>query len=165
MKRSTQNAIGFILVILLGAYIGYLRYLMDKEKVQSRKNRSRAMRVPDRLPTPEPIKYRLSEPEPEFRKPPIKKYKPGYVQQMGLLSGPGGETLPLYGKEVRGHRDRYNYYTSTTGEQIYSLPVTHNGRDCMDTLGCPELYDNTQVSVLGNSSPFDVKMYRTENYF
>ncbi|MBT6184253.1 MAG: hypothetical protein HOI07_05850 [Betaproteobacteria bacterium] len=163
MKRSTQNAIGFGIVILLSIYIGYLKYIMDNEKRERRENRARAMKV--QVPIPAPINYRVPETEPEFRRPPIKQYKPGYVQQMGLLTGSGGETLPLYGKEVRGHRDRYNYYTSTSGEQIYSIPVTHNGRDCMDTLGCPELYDNNQVSVLGNQSPYDVKMYRTEHFF
>lgn len=103
--------------------------------------------------------------EPEFRKPPVKEYKPGYVQQMGVLLGEDGETLPLYGKEVRGRRDRYHYYTSTPGQQIYSLPVTYDNRDCMDDMGCRELYGQEMVNVLGKSTPYEAKLYRTENFF
>jgi len=103
--------------------------------------------------------------EPEFRKPPVKEYKPGHVQQMGLLLGEDGETLPLYGKEVRGRRDRYHYYTSTPGQQIYSLPVTHEDRDCMDDMGCRELYGQEKVQVMGKAAPYEAKLYRTENFF
>ena len=100
--------------------------------------------------------------EPEFRKPPVKEYKPGYTQQMGVLLGEDGETLPLYGKEVRGRRDRYHYYTSTPGQQIYSLPVSHDNRDCMDDMGCQELYGRESVNILGKTTPYEAKIYRTE---
>jgi len=161
MKRKTQSAIAFGLVIVLLVYIGFITYLRETEKQKIRTHQAR----PIRIRVPEPIQYKIPIREPEFRRPPIKMYKPGHVQQMGLLSGPGGETLPLYGKEARGHRDRYNYYTSTSGEQIYSVPVSRDGRDCMDDIGCQELYNSDQVSVMGSSSPYDVKMYRTDNFF
>jgi len=103
--------------------------------------------------------------EPEFRNPPIKKYKPGHVQQMGVLLGDNNETLPLYGKEVRGRRDRYNYYTATSGDQIYPLPVSMGDRDCMDDIGCQEIYGNESISVMGNDSNFQAKLYRTDNFF
>ena len=114
-----------------------------------------------------PVPVRVREPvrrEPEFRGPPIKQWKPGTMQQMGLLVQ-GDTTLPLYGKEVRGRRDRYHYYTTTPGQQIYPIPVTHADRDCMDDIGCQELYGNETVSVLGKTGAFDVKMYRTDDFF
>jgi hypothetical protein len=103
--------------------------------------------------------------EPEFRGPPIKQYKPGYMQQMGLLTNESGETLPLYGKEVRGRRDRYHYYTTTGGDNLYSIPLSHNSRDCMDDTGCQELYGNEAVSITGKTDPFVVNMYKTDNFF
>ena len=51
--------------------------------------------------TPAPI-----ETVPEFRGPPLKRYKPRHFQQMGLLTNEDGSTLPLYGRESRTHRDR-----------------------------------------------------------
>ena len=103
--------------------------------------------------------------EPEFRGPPIKQYKPGHMQQMGILMGPDGETLPLYGKEVRGRRDRYNYYTTTGGENLYPVSVSHNARDCMEDIGCQELYGNETVTVMGKTGSFTVNMYRTDDFF
>ena len=64
-----------------------------------------------RVPVPVRVPVRV---EKEYRDPPIKEYKPGYVQQMGVLVGPDDETLPLYGKEVRGRRDRYHYVHDNT---------------------------------------------------
>jgi hypothetical protein len=103
--------------------------------------------------------------EPEFRHAPIRQYKPGHMQQMGVLIGAGEETLPLYGKEVTGRRDRYHYYTTTGGENLYPLPVTHNARDCMEDIGCEELYGNETVSVLGKTGSYSVNMYRTDDFF
>jgi len=111
-----------------------------------------------------PVPVREVRREPEFRGPPIKQWKPGTMQQMGLLVQ-GETTLPLYGKEVRGRRDRYHYYTTTPGQQIYPIPVTHDNRDCMEDIGCQELYGNETVSVLGKTGAYDVKMYRTDDFF
>ena len=114
---------------------------------------------PREVPVEVPVKV------PEFRQPPIKMYKPGHVQQMGVLLGDDGETLPLYGKEVMGRRDRYHYYTTTPGEQIYSLPISHEDRDCMDDMGCRELYGQEKVNIMGKTNPFEAKLYRTNNFF
>lgn len=109
--------------------------------------------------TPAPI-----ETVPEFRGPPLKRYKPRHFQQMGLLTNEDGSTLPLYGRESRTHRDRFHYYTTTPGEQIYSLPITYNDRDCSEDIGCPEFYGNESVTVTGQSGNFSTNIYRTENF-
>tara|TARA_R110001592_G_scaffold200895_3_gene449850 strand:+ start:7407 stop:7883 length:477 start_codon:yes stop_codon:yes gene_type:complete len=100
---------------------------------------------------------------PEFRQPPLKQWRPKQYQQMGLLSN-GTDTLPLYGKESASHRDRFFYYTTTPGEQIFPLPITHNGRDCMDDIGCPEFYGNENVTVTDREGAYTTKIYRTEQF-
>jgi hypothetical protein len=117
------------------------------------------------VPPPRPVRTQEVRREREYRGPPIKQYKPGHMQQMGILLNGEGETLPLYGKEVRGRRDRYHYYTTTGGENLYPIPVSHDGRDCVDDIGCQELYGNEAVSVTGKNGSFDVKMYRTDDFF
>lgn len=154
MKQKTKNTLAIAAVVILVAIIGYLVANPVKQIVE----------VPTEIGVPYPVEVFVQR-EPEFRKPPIKEYKPGHVQQMGVLLGEDGETLPLYGKEVRGRRDRYHYYTSTPGQQIYSIPITHDNRDCMDDLGCQELYGQENVTVLGKSSPYKTKLYRTDNFF
>ena len=152
MKNKTKQKLILIVFLVLVSVIVYqmLNPVVVKKQVP--------VGVPVEVPVQIPV-------EKEYRKPPIKEYKPGYVQQMGVLVGPDDETLPLFGKEVRGRRDRYHYYTVTPGEQVYSLPVTHGDRDCMDDIGCQELYGNESVSVLGQAGTFQAKMYRTDNFF
>ena len=152
IKNKTQTKLMFIALAVLFALVIY----------QIRN----PIVVKKQVPVPVPVEVPVQIPvEREFRKPPIKEYKPGYVQQMGVLVGPDEETLPLYGKEVGGRRDQYHYYTTTPGDQVYPLPVTINDRDCMDDIGCQELYGNETVSVLGQTGSFQAKLYRTDNFF
>lgn len=103
--------------------------------------------------------------EPEFRNAPYKQYKPKQFQQMGLLLGGEGEILPLYGRESRGYRDRYQYYSGSPGEQIYSLPITHQDRECTEDIGCQELYGGEKVAVTGKTGDYTVKIYDTEQLY
>jgi hypothetical protein len=99
---------------------------------------------------------------PEIRPPPYKNYKPKEYQQVGILLGTN-ETLPLYGKPSYAYNSRWNYYTTTPGQQIYPLPVSYEGRDCTEDIGCNEMYDNQSVEITGRSEPFTTKIYRTVN--
>jgi hypothetical protein len=102
--------------------------------------------------------------QPEFRQPPLRNYKPKRFQQVGLLSA-GAETLPLYGKESAAYNNRWNYYTTTQGDQIYSVPVTHKNRDCTEDIGCEELFDNQDVSVFGkDGTNYQTKLYRIDQH-
>ena len=116
--------------------------------------------------SPHPIIIASQPPQrpPEFRGPPLKRYKPGRFQQMGLLKNDEGEMLPLYGRESRTHRDRYHYYTTTSGDQIFPLNITVGDRDCSEDVGCQELYGNETVNVNGSDNDFSVDIYRTENF-
>lgn len=149
--KTKQKLLGFALIILAVIII----YQMRNPIIVSKK-------VPVHVPIQVPVEIPM---EKEYRSPPIKEYKPGHIQQMGVLVGENEETLPIYGKEVRGRRDRYNYYTTTPGDQVYSLPITIDNRDCMDDIGCHEIYGNESVSVLGQTGSFQAKLYRTDNFF
>lgn len=154
MKNKTKTYLLYVVIILL---IGHSLYNLYNPKI-----------IHMNIPTPYPYPVELQSREavtPEFRKPPIKEYKPGYVQQMGVLVGENEETLPLYGKEVMGRRDRYHFYTTTGGENLYPLPISYENRDCMDDIGCNELYGSENVSVTGKSGTYNVQMYRTDNFF
>ena len=152
IKNKTQQKMVAVVFVIL---VSIIFYQLSNPVVVKKQ-------VPVGVPVEVPVQIPV---EREYRKPPIKEYKPGYVQQMGVLVGPDDETLPLFGKEVRGRRDRYHYYTVTPGEQMYSLPVKHDTRDCMDDIGCQELYGNETVSVLGQTGSFQTKLYRTDNFF
>ena len=153
MKNKTKTQLQWMALFVMALA---LAYMWQNPKV---------VKVPVEVPVPmKPAMPRERRRSPEFREPPIKQYKPGYMQQMGIITG-NGETLPLYGKEVRGRRDRYHYYTTTGGENLYPVPVSHNARDCMEDIGCQELYGNEAVSVTGKTGPYAVNMYRTDDFF
>jgi hypothetical protein len=157
IKNKNKNQLLWSAVIVLALVLSYMWF------------NPKVVEVPVEVPVmpvpPRPMVER-QEPrrEPEFRGAPIKQYKPGYMQQMGVITG-NGETLPLYGKEVRGRRDRYHYYTTTGGENLYSVPISHNARDCMEDIGCEELYGNETVSVTGKTGSYAVNLYRTDDFF
>lgn len=157
MKNKAKNQILVSVVAILTLILSYMWF------------NPKVVEVPVEVPVmpvpPRPMERRERRREPEFREAPIKQYKPGYMQQMGVLIGASEETLPLYGKEVTGRRDRYHYYTTTGGENLYPLPVSHNARDCMEDIGCEELYGNESVSILGKTGSYAVKMYRTDDFF
>ena len=155
MKNKTKTRLLMVTLVLLVVILGYMWYNPQVIEVP----------VEVEVPVMVPVRTQEVRREPEFRGPPIKQYKPGHMQQMGILTSEEGETLPLYGKEVRGRRDRYHYYTTTGGENLYPIPVSHDGRDCVDDIGCQELYGNEAVSVTGKNGSFDVKMYRTDDFF
>jgi len=155
MKNKTKTRLLMVTLVVLVVVLGYMWYNPQVVEVP----------VEVEVPVMVPVRTQEVRREREYRGPPIKQYKPGYMQQMGILLNAEGETLPLYGKEVRGRRDRYHYYTTTGGENLYPIPVSHDGRDCVDDIGCQELYGNEAVSVTGKNGSFDVKMYRTDDFF
>ena len=146
-----NDILWFALIIL----IVFVIYLIQNPRV---------VKVPVKVGVPLQPRPKQTRREPEFRDAPIKKYKPGFMQQMGIITG-NGETLPLYGKEVRGRRDRYHYYTTTGGDNLYAIPLSHNARDCMEDIGCEELYGNETVSVPGKTGSYAVNLYRTDDFF
>jgi len=152
MKGQVKQRILLFIVLLL-LTITIVQVTNEETPVAPVTILKRVVEVPVRVPV-----------EREFRDAPIKKYKPGYTQQIGVLVG-DDETLPIYSREVRGRRDRYHYYTVTPGDQQYSLPLTIGDRDCMDDMGCQELYGNEAINVLGEDGQFSAKIYRTDNFF
>lgn len=156
MKNQQKIQLMTLTLIVLVGVLGYMWY------------NPKVVEVPVEVVPVPPRPMETRRPpvrEPEFRGPPIKQYKPGYMQQMGIITGGDGETFPLYGKEVRGRRDRYHYYTTTGGENLYPVSISHNARDCMEDIGCEELYGNETVTVLGKTGSFTVNMYRTDDFF
>lgn len=153
MRNKSKLQIMWIVVVAL---LFAVAYLWSNPKIVTRTHTQFVAQPPIR-----------HAPEPEFRGPPLRPWKPGYFHQMGNLTSANGETLPLFGKEVRGRRDRYHFYTTTGTDNLYPVPLSHKDRDCMDPdVGCPELYGNESVSVTGKSDPYNVSMFRTDfNYY
>jgi hypothetical protein len=79
---------------------------------------------------------------------------PEAYQQMGVMVGPDGKPLPLYGRRTAPRSDKFNYYTRTDSYNPVAMPVTFNNKDCQDNAGCNELSsgDSIRISPTGESA-------------
>lgn len=84
---------------------------------------------------------------------------PQAYQQMGIIKA-GDQLLPLYGRQTAYRSDRYNYYTRTDTYNPIQLPVRFQRRDCMDNIGCEELFGGENVSVSGIGKEGKVEVYK-----
>ena len=98
--------------------------------------------------------------EPEFRGPPIREYKPNTYKQVGLMMGENEDMYPIYGRPSYAYNNRWNYYTTTQGDQMYPLPISNGNRDCTEDIGCDELYGNENLSILGKAGTYKTTIYR-----
>jgi len=72
-----------------------------------------------------------------------------------------GKMLPLYGRRtMRGSSDRWNYYTRTDTYNPVPIPLRYKNRDCMDDIGCQELFSGEQVSLDGTGESGKVRLFR-----
>ncbi len=86
---------------------------------------------------------------------------PEQFQQMGILTVPDTkQILPLFGRRVASRSDRFNYYTRTDTYNPIQLPLFYQKRDCMDDVGCQELFGSEQVRIEGLDTNANVKVYK-----
>jgi len=86
---------------------------------------------------------------------------PDQFQQMGILTIEGtSQILPLYGRRAGNRSDRYNYYTRTDSYNPIQLPINYERRDCMDDIGCNELFGGETLKIDGMNSFAKVNIYK-----
>ena len=86
--------------------------------------------------------------------PPV-RYRETEYRQLGYLTAPGRDRLPLFGR-VLNRRDKWTYYTL---EQGIKLPIEYNKRLCTQSPGCDSLSSGDEVLVEG--SPYKVNLYES----
>ena len=84
---------------------------------------------------------------------------PEAYQQMGVMIGPDGKPLPLYGRRTAPRSDKFNYYTRTDSYNPVALPVTFNKRDCQDNAGCNEISSGDSVNISPTGESAKVTLY------
>lgn len=86
-------------------------------------------------------------------------------RQIGTISNLQDQLImPLYRKPSPTHKERYIYYTITNGSngiQPLILPVYKNERNCMENIGCQELYDNDILFIPQYNRFFKVDIFPT----
>lgn len=83
---------------------------------------------------------------------------PESFQSIGLIRVED-KMLPLYGRRTAGSSDRWNYYTRTDTYNPIPLPVQVQKRNCMDDIGCPEVFSGEKVHVRGMQKEGETEIY------
>ena len=84
---------------------------------------------------------------------------PKSFQQYGIIKSED-KLLPLYGRQTGYRSDRFNYYTRTDTYNPVQLPIRYERKDCMDTIGCNELFGGETVKVKGIDKDGKVEIYK-----
>jgi hypothetical protein len=66
--------------------------------------------------------------------------------------------LPLMGRPLITHRDKWNFYTIADNNMI-KIPIYNKGKDCSSSLGCNDLYTGDIIKIEGYNSAFKVTIY------
>lgn len=74
-----------------------------------------------------------------------------------------GKMLPLFGRRTYfGSSDRWNYYTRTDTFNPVPLPVKYKGKECMDQVGCNELYTGEKIRLDGSGQMGTVHLFKID---
>jgi hypothetical protein len=84
---------------------------------------------------------------------------PQSFQQYGIIKS-DDKLLPLYGRQTGYRSDRFNYYTRTDTYNPVQLPIRYERKDCMDTIGCNELFGGETVKIKGIDKEGRVEIYK-----
>ncbi len=83
-------------------------------------------------------------------------------RQIGILTRIGNSKemiLPLIGRPLITNRDKWNFYTMGEKNTNLKLPIKFKNRECMNSLGCDDLYTGDIVKVAGYNDDFKVTTY------
>ena len=82
-------------------------------------------------------------------------------RQIGILTRMNGEEmiLPLMGKPLITHRDKWNFYTMSDKNNMIKLPITFKNKSCTSIQGCDNVYNGDTVHVEGFNDIFRVTIY------
>ena len=93
-------------------------------------------------------------------------------EQIGILSKkdvsnntvlPGNNNksvvIPLIGRKTYINSRRWNYYTATDKYHVVKIPIYVKNKNCLDDLGCDELYDGDIINIPEYNGDFVVKLY------
>lgn len=90
--------------------------------------------------------------------------EPTCFSQIGVLvNDDNSNILPLFGRETWRGSHKWNYYTQTDKFVSVRLPVHSMQKDCSESFGCDELYNDDQVNIPQLNETFKVTIYRTDS--
>lgn len=90
----------------------------------------------------------------------------GYnFSQVGILTNNDNDKiLPLMGKLLLSGRNTWQYYSMSDQNNSIRLPVSFNGKSCMDEYGCDEILNGDSVYIDGYNDTFSATLYEKPGF-
>ena len=91
----------------------------------------------------------------------------GNFSQIGLLTNSKGDKniiLPLMGKLLISGRNKWQYHSMSDQNNSVRIPISHNGKSCMDEYGCDELFNGDNVYLEGYNDTFTLTLYEKNTH-
>jgi len=152
MAKSKTTVSTYVILLGVGLFL-FMVYLTpwksEKEKVPIQ---NQVVQVPSEIQVV--IAEDYTDKLKNVYAPPV-RYREIEYRQLGYLTAPGRERLPLFGR-VLNRRDKWTYYTL---EQGIKLPIEYKNRLCTQSPGCDEFSSGDLVKVEGVS--YKVNLYET----
>lgn len=163
MKNDRMIIVGLLLLsvtLLIGIIVmGYFvvrREHASKEKVIIKEvvSQQQVATAPTNLPI-----YPRQDPAYQTRR----SVPPPEFQQIGTLTYDEGDepiVLPLFGRLMPTRSDRWEYYTATDKQYMLKIPVMFENKDCLEEIGCREVYTKDTVFIPAYKKEFKVNLYK-----
>jgi hypothetical protein len=94
---------------------------------------------------------------------PMRTQRSAEFQQIGTLIYDDEEepiVLPLFGRPMPTRSERWEYYTATDKQYMLKIPVVFENADCLDEIGCREVYNKDTVFIPAYKKEFKVQLYK-----
>lgn len=160
--NSLMIVVGFLMGLLLG---GVVLWFMMKDRVQH-KSASLPVQTVVVVPPTSSTASNSNLPvypnkDPEY---PLRALSmTAEFQQVGILKSTDGSepiALPLFGRRLPNRPDRWEYYTATDKQNMLRVPVVFENRDCLEEVGCNEVYKGDKMEVPVYNKMFEVQLYK-----
>ena len=90
-----------------------------------------------------------------------------HFSQLGIITNDNNNSntiLPLMGKQLITSRNNWQYHGMSDQNNSVRLPLSFNGKNCMDEYGCDELVNGDTVYVEGYNDTFLVTLYEKSGF-
>tara|TARA_B100000963_G_scaffold360818_1_gene393278 strand:+ start:3868 stop:4452 length:585 start_codon:yes stop_codon:yes gene_type:complete len=163
MNKSERNLIISIIISIVIIFLIIIKILLDYINNSQKQNQNMTLNKPISVN----INKNKEDNEPPLKSIPINIPTRGETKyvQIGILSNSDNDkVLPLYGKQTYQRSQQWNYYTTSDSYNLIKIPLSYQGKDCMDETGCREINDGDSILIEEYGETFKVKIYESSKF-
>ena len=163
MNKSERNLIISIIISIVIIFLIIIKILLDYINNNQKQNQNMTLNKPISVN----INKNKEDNEPPLKSIPINIPTRGETKyvQIGILSNSDNDkVLPLYGKQTYQRSQQWNYYTTSDSYNLIKIPLSYQGKDCMDETGCREINDGDSILIEEYGETFKVKIYESSKF-